>query len=78
MTRPNAYSNSPLLVAAALTICLLPNSAFADVRDANRTAGETADTVLRPLPTPSKKETAERPKSPDCMIIWGMRICKKG
>ena len=69
------------LIHAAVSVSLIvgasmmaSQTAYADVRDVNRTAGETVDTVLAPLPAPKKKTKAET-KPLTCGVIFGILLC---
>ena len=69
------------LIHAAVSISLIvgastmaSQNAYADVRDVNRTAGETVDTVLAPAPAP-KKKTKKETKPLTCGVVFGILLC---
>jgi hypothetical protein len=57
----------------AVGLIMPQNVAYADVRDVNRTAGDTVDTVMRPAPAPEPAK--EEKKILRCGVVMTILIC---
>jgi len=71
------------LIHAAVSVSLIVSAsmmasqtAYADVRDVNRTAGETVDTVLAPVAHPKRKKSPKSETKPlTCGVVFGILLC---
>jgi hypothetical protein len=70
----SSMTNVAISALFVTAMAMLPfNAASADVRDVNRTAGDTVDTVMWPQPAPKPKK--EEKKVPRCGVVMTILIC---